>query len=86
MRPLEAELLDMLAEDRHTAAEHLANCLESRLLICPQPDSYDFALDMIRQVVYSSILPALRRQFQFSVARAIERLAQSRSYAVAPAL
>jgi predicted ATPase len=78
MPRLEAELLDILAEDRHLAADSLASCLESRLLVCPQLNTYDFPLDLIRQVVYNSMLPSLRQQLEQTLVRAYERLERAK--------
>lgn len=80
---LDAELIDVYFEDRRLAADSLASCLESRLLIYLQPNSYELALDLIRTVIYTSILPSLRQQLQSNLRRACERLAQSRSAAAA---
>jgi len=44
------------------------------MLVCRQPNTYDFSLDLIRQVVYSDILPSQRSQLRHKVACAYERL------------
>lgn len=80
---LDAELIDAYFEDRRLAADSLSSCLESRLLICLQPNSYGLALDLIRTVISTSILPGLRQQLQSNLRRACERLAQRRSDAMA---
>lgn len=80
---LDAELIDAYFEDHRLAADSLASCLESRLLICPQPNSYELALDLIRAVIHSSILPSLRQQLQSNLLRASEPLAQRRNAAMA---